>query len=128
MDEWNQTTHHSTGLIDRVLKSKWSLQAAEEHLLQYTKKFFPEKTAPICGNTIWQDRMFLLRYMPKLNGYMHYRNIDVSSLKELVLCWYPKIPPFQKKQTHTALSDIFESIAELKYYREFFFRTNNELP
>ncbi|MBL0690738.1 MAG: oligoribonuclease [SAR324 cluster bacterium] len=118
MDEWNLTTHTHTGLYRYVLESNISIQSAEKSLLKYVKKHITEKTAPVCGNTVWQDRMFLANYMPKFNNYMHYRNIDVSTLKELSFKWYPNLPKFQKIERHSALQDIKESLSELKYYRD----------
>lgn len=118
MDDWNQEHHGKSGLIDKVKQSTVSESAAEEQTLAFIKKYTSERTAPLCGNSIWQDRRFIARYMPQLDNYLHYRNVDVSSIKELVRRWYPDLEPFKKKKTHTALSDIKESIEELKYYRK----------
>ena len=120
MEAWSKFHHKKSGLTDACRASKISLKKAEEKVLQFVKKHCKEKSAPICGNTIWQDRRFLVKYMPKLESYLHYRTIDVSSVKELVVRWYPadyKMPR-EKKQTHRVLEDIRESIDELRYYRK----------
>lgn len=117
MDEWNIKTHSGTGLYEKVLKSKISITEAEKMLLSYAKKHLQDKSSPLCGNTIWQDRMFLIKHMVKFNEFMHYRNIDVSTIKELAFKWYPDLAPFVKKGQHSAMADIKESLAELKYYR-----------
>jgi len=123
MDEWNTTHHTSSGLVERVRKSAVSEREAEARTLAFIEAFVARKTAPLCGNTIWQDRRFLSRYMPTLEAYLHYRNIDVSSIKELVMRWRPDLlQGFTKTNQHTALADIRESIQELKYYREHFMR------
>ena len=111
MDEWNQRTHGESGLLDRVRKSGVSLAEAESGTLQFIKAHVGEKTAPLCGNTVWQDRRFLFRYMPTLEAYLHYRIIDVSTLKELARRWQPAIASgFRKQGAHTALADIRESL------------------
>ncbi|HEY5679311.1 MAG TPA: oligoribonuclease [Pseudomonadales bacterium] len=121
MDEWNQTHHGESGLIDRVRASAVSEREAEARTLAFIEGHVERKQAPLCGNTIWQDRRFLTRYMPTLEGYLHYRNIDVSSLKELVARWRPELlKGINKANRHTALSDIRESIEELRYYRKHF--------
>jgi oligoribonuclease len=121
MDEWNQTHHGASGLIDRVRASAVSEREAEAQTLAFIEAHVDRNQAPLCGNTIWQDRRFLTRYMPTLEGYLHYRNIDVSSLKELVARWRPELlKGITKANRHTALSDIRESIEELRYYREHF--------
>jgi oligoribonuclease len=123
MDEWNQTHHGQSGLIDRVKASTINEAEAERLTIEFLKQWVPENTSPICGNSIGQDRRFLFRYMPKLEAYFHYRNIDVSTLKELAARWAPEVKNgFNKESTHQALDDIMESIEELRYYREHFIR------
>ena len=118
MDDWNQTTHRETGLIDRVRNSTVSEEQAEQRTLAFIRKYVPKNTSPLCGNSICQDRRFLYPYMPEITNYLHYRNLDVSSLKELAARWRPEIMAgFEKRNTHKALDDIKESIQELKYYR-----------
>lgn len=123
MDEWNQTHHSASGLLERVRKSDILPVEAEACTLAFIEKHVERHTAPLCGNSIWQDRRFLTRYMPTLEAYLFYRNIDVSSLKELVMRWRPDLMAgFKKQNAHTALADIRESVEELKYYREHFLR------
>ncbi len=123
MDEWNQHHHGQSGLIKRVKASTINDDEAERQTLAFLKKWVPERTSPMCGNSIGQDRRFLYRYMPTLEAYFHYRNIDVSTLKELAARWAPHIKDgFQKKSSHQALDDIVESIEELRYYREHFIK------
>ena len=123
MDDWNQKTHGGTGLIDRVRDSSITEHDSEQQTLAFLKEFLPEKTSPLCGNSICQDRRFLYRYMPKLSEYLHYRNVDVSTIKELVARWSPDIVSgFEKKAAHRALDDIRESIEELRYYRSMVFK------
>ena len=119
MDAWNKGTHGRSGLIDKVKASTLSETEAEQACLQFLKEHVKLSTSPMCGNTIHQDRRFMVRYMPKLESYFHYRNIDVSTVKELCKRWHPEIAKgFQKKQAHTALADILESVDELRYYRD----------
>ena len=123
MDAWNKGTHGRSGLVDRVKASTVTEAEAEEELIKFMKQWVPKGKAPMCGNTIGQDRRFMVRYMPKLEAYFHYRNIDVSTLKELCKRWKPEIVGgFKKHQKHTAMADIVESIDELKYYREHFIK------
>lgn len=123
MDEWNQTHHTASGLLDRISRQGVTETEAEAMTLSFLEKHVGEGAAPLCGNTIWQDRRFLSRYMPTLESYLHYRMIDVSSVKELAKRWRPDVAAsFSKKNEHTALADIRESIGELKHYRENFFR------
>jgi len=117
MDEWNTNCHRETGLTDRVKKSDLWMKDAEMITLDFIKKHVKLNASPLCGNTIWQDRRFLIKYMPELESYFHYRNIDVSSIKEISTRWYPDLPVFEKEKAHSALKDIGESIEELKYYR-----------
>jgi len=124
MDDWNKSTHARSGLIDKVRASTLSESAAEDQLLAFLAAYVPSKTSPMCGNSICQDRRFLARHMPRLEGYFHYRNLDVSTLKELVKRWRPEIAKGLVKQgKHEALADIHESIDELKYYREHFLKS-----
>jgi oligoribonuclease len=123
MDDWNQKHHGQSGLIDRVKASTINEAEAERLTIEFLKQWVPENTSPICGNSIGQDRRFLVRYMPKLEAYFHYRNIDVSTLKELAARWAPEVKEgFNKESTHQALDDIIESIEELRYYREHFIK------
>ncbi|MDO9169813.1 MAG: oligoribonuclease [Methylobacter sp.] len=123
MDEWNQHHHGQSGLIQRVKASAIDTAEAEQQTIEFLKQWVPENTSPICGNSIGQDRRFLYRYMPKLEAYFHYRNIDVSTLKELAARWAPDVKDgFKKQSTHQALDDIIESIEELRYYREHFIK------
>jgi oligoribonuclease len=118
MDDWSREHHLHSGLLGRVDVSPYDQQAAEQLTLAFIMPHSRKGLSPLCGNSIWQDRRFLIKHMPALEAFFHYRNIDVSSVKELVRRWYPALPPFQKQKTHTALSDIKESIAELQYYRK----------
>lgn len=121
MDKWNTTTHTRTGLVDKVKASTLTETEAEEKLLAFISEWIPEKTSPMCGNSIHQDRRFMVRYMPRLEAYFHYRNLDVSTLKELARRWNPAIVKgISKKGAHQALDDIKESIEEMAYYREHF--------
>ena len=121
MSEWCIKQHGKSGLTEKVRNSKISLKEAEDQTLDFIKKYVKEKKAPLCGNSIHQDRRFLEKYMADFNNYLHYRNIDVSSLKILYELWYPKRGSFKKKENHTALEDIKESVAELKFYRDSLF-------
>ena len=123
MDAWNKGTHGRSGLIERVRESTVTEAAAEEALITFLKQFVGSGKSPMCGNTICQDRRFMVRGMPKLEAFFHYRNLDVSTLKELCKRWKPEIATgFKKHQKHTALADIIESIEELRYYREHFIK------
>jgi oligoribonuclease len=123
MDEWNRSTHARSGLVDKVKASTLTEGVAEKQLLAFLAQYVPAKTSPMCGNSICQDRRFLARHMPGLEAYFHYRNLDVSTLKELVKRWKPEIAKGLVKQgKHEALADIHESIDELKYYREHFLK------
>jgi oligoribonuclease len=118
MDKWNVSTHTKSGLIDRVKTSKVTASQAEQQLIDFLKTYVGAGKSPLCGNTISQDRRFLVRYMPKLDAFFHYRNLDVSTLKELAKRWKPEAyKSFKKKQRHTALADVHESIDELIHYR-----------
>jgi oligoribonuclease len=123
MDAWNKGTHGRSGLTERVKASTVTEAQAEAELIAFMKQWVPSGKAPMCGNTIGQDRRFMVKYMPKLEAFFHYRNIDVSTLKELCKRWKPEIVAgFKKHQKHTALADITESIEELRYYREHFIK------
>ena len=123
MDAWNKGTHGRSGLIERVKASTVTEAEAETALIAWLKDYVPAGTSPMCGNTICQDRRFMVRGMPKLEAFFHYRNLDVSTLKELCKRWKPEIVSgFKKHQKHTALADIIESIEELRYYREHFIK------
>lgn len=123
MDDWNTRTHTESGLVNRVKSSTIDTAEAENETLRFIRRFVPGNHSPLCGNSICQDRRFLARYMPKLESYLHYRNMDVSSIKELVVRWRPDLlGGFTKQNTHRALDDIRESIEELKYYRRTFIR------
>jgi oligoribonuclease len=123
MDEWCQSHHRESGLVNRVLDSNQTMVKAELETLKFIQKYIPQGEAPLCGNSIHQDRVFLVKYMKKLHDYFHYRNIDVSTVKELYKRWYPDNPQFKKENKHTALEDIKESIAELAFYRNSIFLT-----
>ena len=123
MDDWNQLHHGQSGLIDRVRASQISASEAEQCTIEFLQQWLPANTSPMCGNSIGQDRRFLYRYMPKLEAFFHYRNLDVSTIKELAARWAPAVKDsFSKKTAHQALEDILESIDELKHYRQHFFR------
>lgn len=123
MDNWNKGTHGKSGLIDKVKASPFSEADVEMQMIEFMKKHVGERKSPMCGNSICQDRRFLARHMPKLEAYFHYRNLDVSTLKELAARWRPELKDgFKKANSHTALADIQESIEELKYYRDTFIR------
>jgi len=119
MDAWNKATHAKTGLVTRVKASALSEAQAEAQALEFLAQHLPANASPMCGNSICQDRRFLARWMPRLEGYFHYRNLDVSTLKELVRRWKPELSKgFTKEGKHEALADILESIEELKFYRK----------
>ena len=126
MDEWNRNQHQKSGLTARVLASRHDCGMAEKETLEFLEKIVPSGVSPMCGNSICQDRRFLARQMPTLEQYFHYRNLDVSTIKELAKRWYPKIAAgFEKESSHLALDDIKDSINELKYYREKLFITSD---
>jgi oligoribonuclease len=123
MDAWNKGTHGRSGLIDKVRASTVDEAAAEQQLLDFIGRYVPRSGSPMCGNTIGQDRRFLVKYMPRLEAFFHYRNLDVSTLKELAKRWKPTAyAAFKKQQAHTALADVHESIDELLHYRDTFLR------
>ena len=123
MDAWNKGTHGRSGLIDKVKASTLDEATAEQQLIDFISRYVPKNGSPMCGNTIGQDRRFLVKYMPKLEAFFHYRNLDVSTLKELAKRWKPAAySAFKKQQAHTALADVHESIQELAHYRDTFLR------
>jgi len=123
MDAWNKATHARSGLIDKVKASSLTEADVEARMIDFLREHVPENTSPMCGNSICQDRRFLARWMPKLEAYFHYRNLDVSTLKELCKRWKPELAKgFVKGSRHEALADILESIEELKYYRRHFLK------
>lgn len=123
MDEWNTRTHNATGLVDRVRESTVDDREAEQETLRFIQNYVPRNKSPLCGNSICQDRRFLARYMRELESYLHYRNLDVSTVKELAKRWRPGLADgFEKQGTHRAMDDIRESIQELRYYRTHFLR------
>jgi oligoribonuclease len=123
MDDWNKSTHGRSGLITKVKASRTTEAEAEQRMLDFLLQHVPKGVSPMCGNSICQDRRFLARCMPTLEAYFHYRNLDVSTLKELVKRWKPELAKgLTKHGKHEALADIYESIDELKYYREHFIR------
>ena len=121
MDAWNKRTHGKSGLTDKVRASVLTEAQAEQQLLDFVARYVPKNASPLCGNTISQDRRFLVNYMPRLEAFLHYRNLDVSTLKELAKRWRPDLG-YKKKQQHTALADVHESIDELEYYRAHFMK------
>ena len=126
MDAWNRGTHGKSGLIERVKSSTTTEAQAEHEMLSFLSQYLPNKLSPMCGNSIGQDRRFLLNYMPKLEAFFHYRNLDVSTLKELAKRWRPDVyKGFKKKQRHTALADVHESIDEMAHYRSRFLRLSD---
>ena len=123
MDAWNKGTHGRSGLIDKVKASTLTEAEAEQQILEFVARYAPKNSTPMCGNSIGQDRRFLVKYMPRLEAFFHYRNIDVSTLKELAKRWSPDVyTSFRKQQKHTALADVHESIDELAHYRERFLK------
>lgn len=123
MDSWNTSTHGRSGLVDKVKASTWTDAQVEAAALDFLRQHVPAKTSPMCGNSICQDRRFLARWMPALEDYFHYRNLDVSTLKELARRWRPEVVKgVPKEGKHEALADVYESIVELRHYREHFIR------
>ena len=123
MDAWNKGTHGRSGLIEKVKASTVTEAEAEQQVLEFVAKYAPKNSTPMCGNSISQDRRFLVKYMPRLEAFFHYRNLDVSSLKELAKRWHPEVySSFRKQQKHTALADVHESIEELAHYRDRFLK------
>ena len=124
MDSWNKSTHGKSGLVDKVRASNLTEAEVEARLIEFLKPLVAERTAPLCGNTVHQDRRFMARYMPAFEAYLHYRIVDVSTLKELAKRWYPEVlAGVTKEGRHEALADIQESIEELRHYRRVFLRS-----
>lgn len=121
MEDWSRKHHLASGLLDRVKSSPLNCRQAEEETLKFLALHCRQGESPLCGNSIWQDRRFLVKYMTDLEAFLHYRNIDVSTIKELSTMWYPRLPPFIKDKAHLAMSDILESIQELRHYRQTIF-------
>jgi len=122
MEEWSREHHQSSGLLDRVKASSYTCPQAEQETIDFVSRHCRKNQSPLCGNSVWQDRLFLLKHMPRLEDFLHYRIIDVSSIKELVKKWYPALPSFKKQNDHLAMKDIKASIEELKFYRQNVFR------
>jgi len=123
MDEWNTRQHGGSGLVDRIKATRVTEAEAEQQTLDFLKEHVPAGVSPMCGNSICQDRRFMARIMPELEAYFHYRNLDVSSLKELARRWAPKVEKsFKKKSSHLAMDDVKDSIRELQHYRELFIK------
>ena len=118
MDDWNTRHHHGSGLVERIRKEGVSVREAEQATLAFLREWVDENKAPLCGNSVWNDRQFLAKEMPALLDFLHYRMIDVSTVKELSRRWYTDVPRFPKQGAHLALDDILESIEELMYFRE----------
>lgn len=127
MDEWCTQHHGESGLTTAVLASEISLHDAETRLIDFIAQHCPKGASPLCGNSIGQDKRFIVKYMPRLEDFLHYRVIDVSSIKELARRWYPGVSAPPKKETHRALDDILESIEELRFYRRAFFRPEAQI-
>lgn len=121
MDDWNKEHHTKSGLWEKVINSKVTLEQAEAETLAFIQKITGLRESPLCGNSVWQDRRFLLKYMPKIDAHLHYRLVDVSTVKELSVRWFPGVKFEKKKNAHRAMDDIRESLEELKFYRERFF-------
>ena len=126
MDEWNTRQHGRSGLTQRVQESALGEAEAEQQTLTFLRQWLPERSSPMCGNSICQDRRFLFRSMPRLEAFFHYRNLDVSTLKELAKRWRPDLPRFGKNGAHLALHDVYESIDELRHYRQHFLATGED--
>jgi len=127
MDDWNRKQHEKSGLLDRVRESKMTMAEAEERTLDFIKLHCPFKTSPLCGSSVHHDRRFLIKYMPKITDYLHYRHIDVTTVKALVQRWYPRFGRFLKKRDrHRAMPDVKESVEELRFLRKHFFVAEDE--
>ena len=124
MDEWNTTHHNQSGLVERIRHEGVSISEAQQQTLDFLKQWVNPKTAPLCGNSVWYDRRFLDKEMPLVADYLHYRMVDVSTIKELARRWYPKVDKYRKKLSHLALDDILESIEELQYFRDKVFQNS----
>jgi oligoribonuclease len=128
MDAWNRGTHGASGLLKRIAEDSVEIEEAERETLAFMRKWVQKGQSPLAGNSIAQDRRFLRREMPKVDAFLHYRNVDVSTIKELVRRWYPTVKPPEKKQAHQALDDIRESVVELRWYREHLFLPASAFP
>ncbi|DAC34851.1 MAG: oligoribonuclease [Euryarchaeota archaeon] len=122
MDEWNTTHHHRSGLVDRIRAEGVSVEDAQARTLAFLEEHVQPNTAPLCGNSVWNDKRFLEKEMPDIVTFLHYRMIDVSTVKELARRWYPEVPRYEKTGAHLALDDIRESVEELRHFRERVFR------
>ena len=122
MNDWNTKHHTASGLVDRVLASDIEIEDADRLTFEFISQYCEPHLAPLCGNSVWQDRRFIDMEMPMTSQYLHYRNVDVSSFKEMARRWYPKLEPYKKANHHRALDDIRESIEELRYYRRMLFK------
>ena len=122
MDDWNTRHHNESGLVERVKASKYSLADAEQATLDFLRQYCPEGKSPLCGNSVWNDRLFLSKEMPELEQFLHYRLVDVTSVKIVADHWFPELKGYKKKNTHLARNDILESIEELRYYRQHIFK------
>ena len=122
MDEWNTTHHFGSGLVERIRNEGVSLDIAEKETLDFLEKWVEPNTAPLCGNSVWNDRRFLEKEMPKVAEFLHYRMIDVSTIKELARRWFPEVGKYDKKASHLALDDILESVEELTFFRDKVFK------
>ncbi|PKN67400.1 MAG: oligoribonuclease [Deltaproteobacteria bacterium HGW-Deltaproteobacteria-15] len=118
MEPWSNEQHRKSGLFALAKKSDYDCGRAEKETIAFLSQHCSKGDSPLCGNSVWQDRRFLIKYMPELESFLHYRNVDVSSIKELVQRWYPSLPAYDKPKDHLAMSDIRESVKELRYYRE----------
>lgn len=125
MEPWSNEQHRKSGLFELARKSGYDCGRAEKETLAFLSHHCSKGDSPLCGNSVWQDRRFLIKYMPELESFLHYRNVDVSSIKELVQRWYPSLPAYDKPKDHLAMSDIRESVKELRYYREKVFIKEN---
>jgi len=129
MDSWNKSTHGKSGLVDKVRESRLTEADVESRIIEFLKPIVAERLAPLAGNTVHQDRRFMARYLPAFDAYLHYRIVDVSTLKELARRWRPDVlAGVTKEGKHEALADVYESIEELRYYRRTFLRADGELP
>jgi oligoribonuclease len=128
MDEWNQRQHKKSGLLDRVRASTETMATAQAKTLEFFAGHLPAGKVPLCGNSVWQDRRFLVKHMPALDAFFHYRILDVSSVKEIAKRWYPQVPAFKKGDQHLAMADIQDSVKELRYYRENIFAATPAEP
>jgi len=129
MDSWNKSTHGKSGLVDKVRESRLTEADVESRIIEFLKPIVAERVAPLAGNTVHQDRRFMARYLPAFDAYLHYRIVDVSTLKELARRWRPDVlAGVTKEGKHEALADVYESIEELRYYRSTFLRADGELP